>query len=392
MTSPPLTDDKTPHVLPFILQHYQAHAQAHQSSHRSPASQSYTIPPLFIGLNGVQGSGKTILTSQLHTILSSSPHSLNTCVFSLDDFYLTHADQVTLAAANPDNPLLQHRGQPGTHDAKLALKVFGDLKGGKRTRIPVYDKSRFAGQGDRAEEGEWEEVNGDQGEGKVQVVIFEGWCVGFKALTEEAVEKKWREAVAALEATREGGGGDSASTSAAPVPTSAQPTIDPHKQKPYQGRLAYNTLPSVRAINTALRESYADFYDQLDIFIHVDAQDPLFVYTWRLEQEHNLWKSKGKGMSDEDVKKFVDGYYPAYELYTEGLRRGLFVSIGDENGDDIGAREREKGNSAQERGQGARSESRDRTQSHDMSRSQTKGRQMRLVVDRDRKVVEVIMI
>ena len=49
------------------------------------------------------------------------------------------------------------------------------------------------------------------------------------------------------------------------------------------------------------------------------------MYTWRLEQEHNLWKSKGKGMSDDDVKTFVDGYYPAYELYTEGLRRGLFL-------------------------------------------------------------------
>ena len=38
----------------------------------------------------------------------------------------------------------------------------------------------------------------------VQVVIFEGWCVGFRALTEERLERKWREAVAALEGDAEG--------------------------------------------------------------------------------------------------------------------------------------------------------------------------------------------
>ncbi|KAI9795090.1 MAG: hypothetical protein M1816_000112 [Peltula sp. TS41687] len=29
-------------------------------------------------------------------------------------------------------------------------------------------------------------------------------------------------------------------------------------------------------------------------------------------------------MTDEQVIAFVDGYYPAYELYVEGLRRGVF--------------------------------------------------------------------
>ena len=169
----------------------------------------------------------------------------------------------------------------------------------------MYDKSRFDGQGDRVEEGEWEEVNNKGGKGMVQVVIFEGWCVGFKALTEERLERRWREAVEALKETEEAVGGDdghSTGTNAltTAIPTPATPAIDshdatpPHKRRPYQGRLAHNTLQSVRAINTALRDSYAKLYDQLDIFIHVDAQDPLLVYTWRLEQEHNLWKSKGR--------------------------------------------------------------------------------------------------
>ncbi len=29
-------------------------------------------------------------------------------------------------------------------------------------------------------------------------------------------------------------------------------------------------------------------------------------------------------MSEEQVVKFVDAYYPAYELYSDGVRRGIF--------------------------------------------------------------------
>ena len=43
------------------------------------------------------------------------------------------------------------------------------------------------------EESQWEEVNGED-QRPIEVVILEGWCVGFRALGEEAVGKKWREA------------------------------------------------------------------------------------------------------------------------------------------------------------------------------------------------------
>lgn len=55
--------------------------------------------------------------------------------------------------------------------------------------------------------------------------------------------------------------------------------------------------------------------------------------------------SKGTGMSKEQVIEFVNGYYPCYELYTDVLRNGIF---GGE-----------------------------------------KGKQLRLVVGKDRKVVQV---
>lgn len=38
-----------------------------------------------------------------------------------------------------------------------------------------------------------------------------------------------------------------------------------------------------------------------------DAEDPLYVYAWRLEQEANLRSAKGTGMTDEQVVEFVNG-------------------------------------------------------------------------------------
>lgn len=39
---------------------------------------------------------------------------------SIDDFYLTRADQAALAASNPDNRLLQLRGNAGGREAQGA--------------------------------------------------------------------------------------------------------------------------------------------------------------------------------------------------------------------------------------------------------------------------------
>lgn len=49
-----------------------------------------------------------------------------------------------------------------------------------------------------------------------------------------------------------------------------------------------------------------------------------WVYSWRAEQEAQLRRETGSGMSEEQVEKFVDAYYPAYELFTDGVRRGVF--------------------------------------------------------------------
>jgi len=316
-----IQDDKAPHVVPFILERL-AHHQRRYSSDSNP-------PPFFLGLNGVQGAGKTVLVSVIQSTLRSPPHNLPTVVFSLDDLYLTHSDQVSLAESHPTNPLLQHRGQPSTHDIPLALSVFKSLKESKPTKIPQYNKAAFSGQGDRVPSSEWEEVNTDPSH-PIGVVLFEGWCVGFRPLSDETLE--------GLHSRASG--------------------IRHDPKANYNGRLGHNSLQSVTDINDALKQ-YDALTDQYDAFIHIDAADPQYVYKWRLQQEEGLRAKKGSGMTDEQVKNFVDGYYPAYELYTETLRQGVFAPReGGEKNDNEGWR----------------------------------GRQLRLVVGEDRKVREVIKI
>lgn len=98
--TPTFLDDKSPHCLPFIL----SRLRAHQSQNLNT--------PFFIGLNGVQGAGKTTLVKALSATLRDEEH-LETLVCSIDDLYLNHEDQVKLARRHPQNPLVQHRGEPG---------------------------------------------------------------------------------------------------------------------------------------------------------------------------------------------------------------------------------------------------------------------------------------
>ncbi|RDW92081.1 hypothetical protein BP5796_01475 [Coleophoma crateriformis] len=192
----------------------------------------------------------------------------------------------------------------------LARDFFTALKTSQPTKIPQYDKSAYNGQGDRVPREAWKSVNSTDQE-PIRVIIFEGWSVGFRALSDAEVGAKH----------------------AAPGTV----TLGKHR------------LEDLLFVNERLRE-YDVMTDCFDAFIHVDAEETGFVYDWRLQQEAALRREKGTGMSDEQVVKFVDGYYPAYELYTEQLRQGVLAGKG------------------------------------------TEGRQLRLVVGKDRKVNQVFEI
>ncbi|EGD99755.1 hypothetical protein TESG_07094 [Trichophyton tonsurans CBS 112818] len=314
-----IVDDKSEHYIPFLLNLLETHRIKHGDNPNAP--------PFFVGLNGIQGAGKTVLVSTLRSTLSTTPYNLPTITFSLDDIYLTHDDQRHLAATNPSNPLLQHRGQPSTHDIALGSKVFDSLRQNQPTKIPSYDKSAFNGQGDRAPEDTWEIVNNIQnGQPLIKVVIFEGWCVGFRSRPESEIQAEWEDAVRRRE-----------------------------RDNTYNGQLGYVKLADVMAINDSLKE-YDTFTSQLDAFIHIDAEDTHNVYYWRQQQEQTLLATKGKGMTSDQVTKFVNGYYSSYELYTHKLRNGVFRPT-EEKGDEG-----------------------------------WKGRQLRLIVDKQRKVKEVLTI
>jgi D-glycerate 3-kinase len=101
--TPQIIDDKSPHCIPFIL--------SRLGLHRAQSPEK----PFFIGLNGVQGAGKTTLVAKLQETLMEK--GLETLVLSIDDLYLKHEDQVRLAEEHRDNALVQHRGEPGTYSS-----------------------------------------------------------------------------------------------------------------------------------------------------------------------------------------------------------------------------------------------------------------------------------
>lgn len=280
--APPFTDDKSPICIPFILNRLKLHLQQQQASSSQPP------PPLIIGLNGIQGVGKSTLVVPLATALQQE--GIPTLVCSIDDFYLTHEDQVALARANPENALWQVRGEPGTHDIPLLKSVFSSLLRHEQTLLPQYDKALFSGQGDRLPPSSWRPINHGSSSSSnsppLQVIILEGWCVGFRPIPPSAITAKH-----------------------------ASPSRTLHQHR----------LEHLLSINEKLKE-YDQVTDMFGAFLHIDSENIEYVYDWRQEQEDHLRLARGDpdaGMTREQVIKFVDAYYPAYELYSEGLRNGL---------------------------------------------------------------------
>lgn len=163
---------------------------------------------------------------------------------------------------------------------ELAQDFFTAICQGKAVRIPQYDKSAYQGKGDRVPDSQWETVDSC-----VQVVIFEGWCVGFQPLHKSSVEARWK----------------------GPSRT-----------------LKHHQLEHLTFANDRLSKYDDAITTHFDAMIHVDAEMNEYVYDWRLEQEAAMREQKGTGMTDDQVVEFVDAYYPAYELFSDQLREGLF--------------------------------------------------------------------
>ncbi|KAJ2724310.1 hypothetical protein GGI07_002084, partial [Coemansia sp. Benny D115] len=246
--------------------------------------------PLVVGVSGAQGSGKTTLVRALVEFLQA--HKITAVGFSLDDIYRTHADQQQVAETHRDNPLLRFRGQPGTHDLALGRQTLTSLlRNTAPTAIPQYDKSLNAGYGDRLPPSVWPVVVPP-----IDVVLFEGWCLGFRSLGHEEFSRFLHQ---------------------------VRGTSLAH----YKYSRKY-TDANLAEINENLRELETQLYSLVDAWVYMRVSDVDVVYRWRKEQEDAMAALGKPSLSDQQLEDFVSRFMPLYELAYEKLDHQGFVSSG----------------------------------------------------------------
>lgn len=120
---------------------------------------------------GLQGSGKSTLAAQVAAL--ARRRGLRTATLSIDDVYLGRRARARLARAV--HPLLATRGPPGTHETALACEVLDQLRAGRPTRLPRFDKLRDT----RVAASRWRRVEA------ADLILFEGWFLKTPAQTGE---------------------------------------------------------------------------------------------------------------------------------------------------------------------------------------------------------------
>jgi D-glycerate 3-kinase len=222
--------------------------------------------PLFIGIEAPQGLGKSTLVDVLQTLID------NSVVLSLDDLYLPREEQQDLGQKkHPGNPLLTFRGNPGTHDLPLARETIKKLKsineglgdGQTTVALPRYNKKACNGRGDRLPREDWPSVSGP-----TDIVFLEGWCLGFER------PREFESLISSVDA-----------------------------------RVYF------APINEYLMEYESVFNNVIDSWMIIKAGDWRWAYEWRQEQER---KNNG-GLTDAQVRDFVDRFAPTYDACLQNL-------------------------------------------------------------------------
>ncbi|MDC2969927.1 uridine kinase [Candidatus Pelagibacter sp.] len=219
--------------------------------------------PYFVGLAGGQGTGKTT-TSSLIKIILSKYFKLNVFRISIDDFYKTRKERISLSKRV--HPMLLTRGVPGTHDINMMLNFFKNVKSKKfkRLKLPTFNKAID----DRFNKKKWYDLKK-----RPDVIIFEGWCVGAKSEKRNTLKKT----INSMEKTKD--------------------------QKQIWRKF----------VNDQLKTKYRKLYSQLNCLIYLKAKDFSLLQKWRLKQERKLWikskkNSNSKIMSKADVLSFMQTY------------------------------------------------------------------------------------
>ena len=219
--------------------------------------------PLVAGLCGSQGSGKSTMAAFVAALLQDQ--GLSTAVISLDDLYLTLAERREKARLT--HPLLLTRGVPGTHDTALGLALIAALTGPERldVALPRFDKAAD----DRAPV-----EAGLRIQAPVDVVLFEGWCVGAVAQPDAALV----------------------------APINDLERIDDHS-----GLWR-------RYVNDRLKDDYARLFSRLDMLAMLQAPSFATVFDWRALQERKLAEriqregGPGRTMTTGELNRFIMHY------------------------------------------------------------------------------------
>jgi len=221
-----------------------------------------TSSTMIVGICGAQGSGKSTAAEALANKLESLGKSV--AVLSLDDLYLSHGSRRRLAIEI--HPLLATRGPPGTHDVALGERTLVQLGRRGRTALPRFDKAHDSAKA----LAEWPEV-----EGPVDVILFEGWCVGALPQTADQL------AVPMNELERRG---------------------DPDG--------VWRQF-----VNDALADDYQKLFALIDQLILLAAPEFSVVTRWRRQQEHQLRARLlheglplAMTMDDTEIDDFVQHY------------------------------------------------------------------------------------
>jgi D-glycerate 3-kinase len=207
--------------------------------------------PRVLGIGGGQGAGKSTLARLLELALSKL--GLRVANLSLDDFYLTSAERQALA--HDVHPLLATRGVPGTHDVAMACRVIKGLTNGADQYCPSFDKARD----DRLEETKLVT-------GPIDVVIFEGWCVGAAPVEEQQLT---------------------------PALNDLERNEDAH------GRWR-------QFVNEQLKSRYLPLWEQIDDLLYLQVPGIDAVLRWRGEQEQQ--HDAAERMNPTELLRFVSHY------------------------------------------------------------------------------------
>ena len=242
---------------------------------------------IIVGIQGTQGSGKST-TAVFLKLLLQCEFDLSVAICSIDDFYLSQLERQELAINV--HPLLRTRGVPGTHHVDRIHYIFQQFRDGQAFTLPQFDKAR-----DNPKPISQQNTI-DCG---VDVLIFEGWCVGVPAQPAQQLVT----ALNSLERDEDTNG------------------------------------VWRRFVNQQLKDDYSQLFAQLDLLLVLQSPSFDCVYEWRHLQEQKLverlqkeGKSTRMTLSDEQLKTFIQHYQRLSEhALTVLAERANFVLYLDES-------------------------------------------------------------